>query len=258
MTFADTIGVVGGMGPYAGLQLVQNIFNNTVARGDQDHLNVILMSASDIPDRTGFLLGNIRENPAHRITDVLSRLAHAGAVVAGIPCNTAHAGPILKVVREEMKMRGIGVKLVNMIDETMAVLRSANRSRVGVLATTGTIKAGVYVEALRNAGMDYVQPDDETQERVHQIIYDPDRGIKARSRPVTEWAVEEINLAITHLLSRNADIIVLGCTELPLAVDRPEVQGIPIVDPAVVLARALIRSVAPEKLKSVDPDVTPS
>ena len=54
---------------------------------------------------------------------------------------------------------------------------------------------------------------------------------------------------IRHLRERGADAVVLGCTELPLAVPEPEFEGTPIIDSANALARALIRATHPDKLK---------
>ncbi|MBT8073778.1 MAG: aspartate racemase, partial [Xanthomonadales bacterium] len=83
------IGIVGGVGPYAGLDLVRNIFDQTLARTDQEHLDVVMLSMpSSITDRTEYLIGQNGENPGLGIADVIKRLEAAGATVAGIPCNT--------------------------------------------------------------------------------------------------------------------------------------------------------------------------
>ena len=96
MNERQCIGVVGGLGPYAGLDLVRKIFDRTRADHDQDHLPVMLYSfPGDIPVRPEFLLGLTRENPGEAIGDIMARMAEAGATIIGMPCNTAHSPRIL-------------------------------------------------------------------------------------------------------------------------------------------------------------------
>jgi len=81
------------------------------------------------------------------------------------------------------------------------------------------------------------------------VIYHPSWGIKARS-PVTEKARNQAVEALRILLDLGAEAVILGCTELPLAVPEREWEGVPLVDPMVALARAMIREAAPSKLAS--------
>src|SRR5574341_296993 len=112
------IGVLGGVGPYAGLDLVEKIFDETIANTDQEHLPVILMSLpGEIEDRSGFLLGNSRRNPAQSIARILVKLAKAGATVACLTCNTAHAPQILGPAMKEVRKKARRLKLLNLIDE---------------------------------------------------------------------------------------------------------------------------------------------
>ena len=58
-------GIIGGVGPYAGLDFVRDIFNNTIALSDQEHIGVLLVSCpAIIPDRTKYLLDEETVNPA--------------------------------------------------------------------------------------------------------------------------------------------------------------------------------------------------
>ena len=86
-----TIGIVGGLGPYAGYDLLRKIFRWTKAGVDQEHLPVMLHSFPGwIPERPAFLLGEKQENPGEDLGGILAQLAATGARVMGIPCNTAH------------------------------------------------------------------------------------------------------------------------------------------------------------------------
>jgi aspartate racemase len=252
MSTQKIIGVVGGMGPYAGLDLVKKIFDQTAASSDQEHLPVILCSLpSEIEDRTAFVLGESTDNPAWSILKVVRKLGQAGATVAGIPCNTAHAPRIFDVIQDELRKGKDQIKLLHMIEEVAGVIRERfpNAKKIGLLSTIGTAKARIYQAYLEPEGYAMVLPDEDIQVNfVHRPIYDREFGIKAKSAPVTDIARARLAQAIDHLLGRGVEVIILGCTEIPLAITEKERQGIPLLDPAVILARALIRETHPEKL----------
>ncbi len=250
------IGIVGGVGPFAGLDLQRKILEQTVAARDQDHLPVIAVSwPARIADRTEFLLGQERVNPAQAIVEQLRLLAGAGATLAAIPCNTAHAPAIFDVVVDRLTGRGADFerppRLLNMIDETAAHLadRFPTLRTVGVLSTTGTWRTRLYPAALEPRGFRVVVPDETLQlETVHPAIYDPTRGIKATGAP-SAWARAGLTRAIAALRDQGAEAIILGCTELPLAFPQRSLDSLPLVDPTLALARALIGAADPERLK---------
>ena len=248
------IGIVGGAGPLAGVDIVKKIIEETQARKDQDHVPVLLLSIPEsTPDRTQFLIGASKENPAFAISSLFQRLEKSGAEVAAIPCNTAHAEAIYGQVQETLKQAGSRLKLIHMIQENTAFIKEYYPGkRIGVLSTKGTRIVGIYRHAFQENAIPLAEPNDTWQERIHQAIYDTDYGIKAFSSPVTNQAVEEIQGAMQHLIEdQGAEVIVLGCTELPLAIHGSSYAGVPLIDPNRILARALIRAIAPEKLKSL-------
>ncbi len=247
-----TIGVIGGVGPYAGLDLVRKIFDQTIASSDPEHLSVILLSEpSLIPDRSAFLLGSANRNPAVPILALLKKLEAAGAEVAGIPCNTSHADRILGVLKDGMAREKLKIRLLNMIEETadFSIELCGKTSKAGLLATQGTYKSGVYSAAFGLKGLKMLLPDAHLREEVHQAIYDPEYGIKSKSNPPSQRARDILLKAAANLKRKGASSIVLGCTELPLAITEGSVLGLPAIDSTLVLARALIREAAPRKLK---------
>jgi aspartate racemase len=250
------IGIVGGLGPYAGLDLMKKVFDNTIARSDQDHLDVVILSLpGSIADRTEYLEGKVEKNPGLAIAGVLKRLEDAGATHAGIPCNTAHAPGIINAVRQELEALGSSITLVNMIDETIRFLteRMPDIERVGVLSTTGEYRAGLYENALELAGKKAIKPGLQMQEElIHPAIYDPGFGIKTFSSPIHSQARENLIKGFTFLRDGGAELVILGCTEIPLAFPEAMIMGMKVMDPTWVLARALIRSVLPEKLISYE------
>jgi len=249
-TAVPLIGIVGGLGPYAGLDLVRKLLDNTLAEADQDHLPVALLSApSLVEDRTRFLLGESEANPGLDIAELVLRLERVGAQVIGIPCNTAHAPLIFEAMSERLVEAGSSIRVLHMIEEVATHVASRSLRRVGLVATKGTVISGVYPEVLgkRSIEVEGLAPD--LQDRVQSAIYDATYGIKAKATPVTERARAEVLAAVDSLIAREVEAVILGCTELPLAVPDAERSGIPLIDPATILARALIRAVAPEKLR---------
>lgn len=239
---SHAIGVVGGMGTYAGIDLLKKIADNTGAETDQDHFPVIMISEPEnILDRTEYLLGLVKQNPGYAIASIAKRLAEMGAELIGLPCNTAHVPEILDIVLEGVPE---GCRLVNMIEEVEIFLTENYNeiSRVGVLATNGTYGARVYDHYLQKAGIEVIYPNKKSQfEKVHPSIYDPDYGIKAQSNPVSERSVSDLTEVAEELISKGAGALVLACTEIPLALTEDSISGIPLVDASDVLAKALVR-----------------
>jgi aspartate racemase len=248
------IGIVGGVGPYAALDLARKIFDETVSVRDQDHLAVALLSYPRlIPDRTAFLLGETDVNPALGILEVIADLERLGCQVIGIPCHTAHAPAIWDVIAERLAERGSGVRLLHVVEEVARFIRQTRPgvTSVGVLSTIGAQRSGVYSAVFGRHGLRaLILEDSEHGELVHASVYDPDFGIKAHASPVAEQARRNVLVAVERLRATGAEVVVLGCTELPLAVPEAVVGETPVIDATRVLARALVRSVAPGLLKS--------
>ncbi len=253
------IGIAGGVGPYAGLALNRRIFDNTLTDGtDQDHLEVVLHSSGPlVPDRTAWLLGGKGRNPAGGLFESLRALAGAGATVAAIACNTAHSERILVPLKDMLHKAGVEIELVDMIEQTGIFIAQAfagakeHPVKIGLLSTAGTLATGVYdrLESGRFGNVKLLRPEQEVAEMVHRAIYDPHWGIKARSNPVSERAARDCGCAVEHLAGRGACAVVLGCTELPLALPGRTACAVALIDPGEIVARALISRVSPEKLK---------
>lgn len=247
------IGIVGGVGPYAGLDLLQKLLDNTLGKCDQDHLDTVLLSlSSGITDRTEYLVGKEKENPAYAIAEVLLKLEKTGAKVAGIPCNTAHAEGIFSIIQDQLHSAGSSIKVLHMINETVSFIavNFPDITRVGVLSTTGTYLSGVYNKALKSKNYEVLIPTMEMQETIiHPAMYDPVYGIKAVADPVHPMARENLLKGFSFLKKQGAQAVILGCSEIPIAIPEPKVEDIVTIDPTLVLARALIYRASPGKLK---------
>lgn len=246
------IGIVGGMGPYAGMDLERKVFDCVDAKSDQDYPDVFMISSSRlIPDRTYYILHPDSENPCTGIEHVIQELAQIGATHIAIPCNTAHSPIIMNQVRRFIEINGLDVVLMNIVEETYRWVKENIKSKQVVLyATAGTYYSGVYHKFFDPDGeFQIVEPDDDDRKLIWEAIYNRNYGIKACSNPITEQAVENFRIVTEKMVGRGYDSFIMGCTEIPLAMGRLRMPIIKI-DPAKILAQALVREVCPEKLKA--------
>ena len=245
------IGVVGGMGPAAGLDLMRKIIDQTIASTDQDHLDVILSSLpGQIEDRTNFILGESDTNPAFRVIEILNKLIDSGANVLGIPCNTIHAPQIFNIIDENIKNLHPGIVIINMIEEVIKLILEfySEKQKIGIISTLGAYQANIYQDYLKKSGLIPIIPDDKFIQEIHLAIYHPAYGIKANSG-FTPYSKVILEKTFDHLLDNNAQIIILGCTEIAMYYSQSSNNSYNLVDSNLILARALIRECNPEKLK---------
>lgn len=225
MEMKKMIGIVGGMGPMATVQLFRQIVENTDSDNDQGHIRIIIDNNPQIPDRTTAIL-NGDKSPVHGIRESAEGLISLGAELVLIPCNSAH------YFLEDIQ-RDLDAEVINMIDETARVLQESGFRRVGLLCTTGTIRGGIYHRCFEKRGLEVITPDEEDQKKVMDFIY---RGVKAGDQNYDPSPFME---AAGHLMEQGAETLVLGCTEIPVGI---RMYGLSLkhVDALEVLAKTAI------------------
>lgn len=242
------IGIVGGIGPLAGVDLYKKIVENTEALVDQDHLPVLLASLpGEISDRTTFLLGGADENPAQGLAKVIRMLEQAGARQIAIACNTAHATPIFQPLLLMLESSGFSAEIINLIDVTIEEIMThpGKPRRIGVLATSGTYQTRIYQDALEHAGLEPVMlPYERNASLVHEAIYQ----IKIWGQSVGLPIRTQLNTAARELRSLGAEAVILGCTELGMIENLLDLADLQVFNPNTIMARALIRKHSPHKL----------
>ena len=224
-----TIGIIGGMGSLATAALFQKVLEHSGALRDAEYPRVFIDNNTTIPDRTDALIGR-GPSPAPALVRSASGLVSFGAQILGMPCNTAHA--FLPDIRSV-----VDVPFIDMVEETASMIASEYAAtRVGVLCTSGTRASGLYDVALAARGLTTINVDDLQQDLVMRAIYGAG-GIKSG---YTTMPREILTRACASLNEQGAEIIVLACTELPLALSQSS-SHVPLVDTTDVLAKALIR-----------------
>ena len=220
-----TLGIIGGVGPLATMFIGEMIVRLTRATKDQEHVHTIIDNDTSIPDRTAFILDSSKENPVPVLQKDAIKLANAGADLICIPCNTAHT------FYDEL-VAASPVPVLHMIRETAKRSKSVGATRVGVLATDGTIYSKVYQNALFEQGIEPVIPEEHVQKKVMSVIYD---YVKA-GKEITYEQWDEI---ASHMKELQCDRVVLGCTELSI-VNKELKLGNYYIDSLIVLAESAI------------------
>lgn len=224
MSTAPVLGVIGGMGPEATVELMRRIIARTPADDDADHLHLIVESSPRIPSRIAHLVEGTGPDPTPELVRIARNLESAGATALAMPCNTAHG--YADAIRA-----AASIPLLDMIALCAAeVARDERHRRVGLLASTAVHRTGLYARALALHGRHVLAPDDPAP--IMELIRDVKRGDTSAS------AQARLDRAIGALAGR-CDVVVIACTEL--SVIAPATAGaIPVIDALDVLVGAIL------------------
>lgn len=219
------LGVIGGLGPAATTQFMNLIIEMTDAASDQEHMDMVVFNAPSIPDRTGYILDNTQPCPREPMIDIGNRLAAAGADFLAIPCMTAHY--FYDAVQKQ-----VNIPIIHAIRETALELQKNGITKVGLMATDGTVRTRLFHDALAPYGIEVIAPSSAEQRNVMHIVYDNVKaGIPADA--------ERFRSVSRELFACGAQRVILGCTELPLVKHQFDI-GPGFVDPMEVMAQKAI------------------
>ena len=191
------LGILGGMGPLATYTLYKNIIEGTPARKEQEHIDIVILNAPYIPDRThGILYGG--ESPLPYLLDACKRLENDGCDLIVIPCNTSH------YFYDELQ-NSCKANILNMVDLAGEKLESSGVSKVYLMATEGTVKTGVYEKYFTRRNINIMTADDEEIAEMMRVIYE----VKAGKTP----ALTKLYNIMDKYCALGCEKIILGCTE---------------------------------------------
>jgi aspartate racemase len=225
------IGILGGMGPEATLQLFKEILENTPASRDQEHLRIIIDNNPKIPERLPAILGN-GESPVPLMVDSALILQNVGANFLIIPCVSAH------YFINELQAN-LSIPILSILEKTAEEIAKYKPKirRVGLLAAEGAIRASLFQDELKKRRIETLIPEGgdlkESQLSIFQI-----KNIKAgESR---ERIKEKFISIAKHLIGMGAEGILVGCTEISLVLEEGDLP-VPMFDALSILARASIK-----------------
>jgi len=225
------VGILGGMGPEATIDLFTKIVKGSKVKKDQDHLRIIIYNNSKIPDRTLAIEGK-GLSPLPDLIQSAKVLEKAGVDFVLIPCITAHY--FFAHLQKKIK-----IPILHILEETLKYIQTQLKEvhNIGIIATTGTVHAGLFQDTFSKTDIKLTFPPVEAQKKwVMGAIYGK-RGIKVIGP--SENSKRLIFKVSKELISQGAQAIIAGCTEIPLVLKEGDLP-IPIIDPLSVLAQAAI------------------
>lgn len=199
------LGVIGGMGPLATVKFYDKIVLNTEAHNDNEHIDLIVLNHSTMPDRTKCIIENKDTEFLNEIKKDLEILERIGIDVVAIPCNTSH------YFYDEFK-NFTNLKIINMIEETILEIKRRGIKKVAVFGTLGTLNSKVYNKYAKENGIEVKELSLEDKKTVMDIIY----KIKETNNLESKDFIEILNR-----YCNDKTIGIIACTELSL-LDIPE------------------------------------
>ena len=199
------LGVIGGMGPLATVKFYDKIVLNTEAHNDNEHIDLIVLNHSTMPDRTKCIIENKDTEFLNEIKKDLEILERIGIDVVAIPCNTSH------YFYDEFS-KYTNLKIINMIEETILEIKRRGVKQVAVFGTIGTLNSKVYDKYAQKYGIEVKELSAEDKNSVMDIIY----KIKETNNLESKDFVEILNR-----YCNDKTIGIIACTELSL-LDIPE------------------------------------
>lgn len=201
------LGIIGGMGTSATVELFRRLSERTYTTCDQDFMRVCILNDSIIPDRTKCILEG-KNDPLDFINGDIKRLEALGVNYFIIPCNTAHY--------YSKGFNNTKIKFISMIDETLKFIQKEYKDNdICILATNGTIQSGVYFDNEKSHGLKFLKLDSKLQDKVMSVVTMTKEGKDMN------MAFEILNSVIESVEKGNNKVLfVLACTELSLYLDR--------------------------------------
>lgn len=194
------LGVIGGMGPLATVKFYDKVVLNTDAHNDNEHIDLVVLNHSTMPDRTRCIIEKKDLEFLSVIKKDLEILDNIGVDVVAIPCNTSH------YFYDEFS-KYTNLKIINMIEETILEIERRGVKQVAVFGTIGTLNSKVYDKYAQKYGIEVKELSTADKNSVMDIIY----KIKETNNLENKEFIEILNKYC------DKDTIgIIACTELSL------------------------------------------
>lgn len=202
----DFFTIIGGMGTPATESFIRLLNARTPAKRDQDYLDYVLVNHATIPDRSSYLMDNSKPNPFEDVLDDIKTHSKLNPNFFVMACNTVHY--FYDQLQKETK-----IPILHMPRETVRHIKEnyPDVKKVGILGTPGTITDGIYDQELKKNKLEIIKPSNKIQELTNQLIFDK---IKKNNNVDIDLFYKILELMTGE---QQAEIVILGCTELSYA-----------------------------------------
>ena len=227
-----TVGIIGGMGPGATIDLMQRILRLTPApegrdMDDIDHIRCLVDNNPKIPSRIKAIIDKDGEDPGPFIADMAKGLESWGADFLAIPCNTAH-------YYYDIVQKAVNIPVINLIDIVCNHIKThfPDHDKIGILASTAVKITKLYSNKLKRFDIKDVWPDSDHQAILLKVIKEIKKG-NMDSKVQNDYAQ-----VCDNLLQKGVKTAIIACTELSILKEKTSINT---VDAAEILAREVVR-----------------
>lgn len=226
MADTKTVGVIGGLGPFATLDFFERVLKRTRAQREQDHLRLLIDNNTKVPDRNAHMRGE-GPSPGPALAASARGLQDAGADFIVMACNTTHAW--------EAEIRAaITVPFLSMVKETVDVVADLRPESVGVLAVDACLASGLYQNALTAAGIKPLLLTADSQKTFMELIY------RIKFGDSSDTVKRAMTTLARKLEAQGAEVIIAGCTEIPIVLTADDLEGELINSTDVLVERTIL------------------
>jgi aspartate racemase len=219
-----TIGLIGGLSWESTVDYYRYINTMVHEKLGGLHSAKCLMYSFDFDDIAALQMAGDWKKQTELMVQAAVKLEQAGADLLVICTNTMHQmAPDVQAA--------VSIPLIHIADATAKAIQNQGLTKVGLLGTKFTMEQNFYKDSLKNHGISTLIPEADDRQTIHSIIYQElCKGILSPSSKTACLAI------IDRLISRGAEGIVLGCTEIPMLIKQPDAP-VPLFDTTYIHAK---------------------
>jgi len=223
------IGIIGGIGPESTLDYYKRIIGAFQDRQSPSVYPEIIVYSASLTDLMQILEARDWGNLTNWLVERVEALQRAGAEFAVIGSNTPH------IVFEDVRSRS-PIPMLSIIEETCNKAQGLGLKKLGLMGTKFTMQSDFFLKSFHNRGMSVIVPREADQQLIHDRLFSEiERGI------IKDSTREELISIVKRMIDKDhIDSIILGCTELPLILDRDE-YGIPFLNTTAIHVESIVK-----------------
>ncbi len=228
VTIVKRIGIIGGTTPESTCYYYQNYIRISREKFGSFNFPELIVYSINFEE----FKNNPRgwEGRTEMLIKAARALERAGAEIISLSANTPH------IVFPEIQ-KAVNVPMVSIIDALIEEMKRRGVKKVLLLGTKTTMTADFYKNALREAGFEVITPSEEEIDEIDRIIFSELAFENFEHRPYL------IDLIERYAREKGIEGVILGCTELPLAIKQGDVS-VEVFDTAAIHMRKLIELAA--------------
>jgi len=223
------VGILGGMGPDATVDLMSRVIAATPASDDLDHIHMLVDNNPKVPSRIKALIDKTGESPGPVLAEMARGLVASGADFLAMPCNTAH------YYYADIE-QAVDVPVLHLIELVFQRVTEAisNIKTVGMLASTAVQLTRLYDQQFASKDIEVYFPDQQNQARIMELI----KSVKRDAADQTH--LNALSESADVLQQLGVDCLIIACTELSVVSEHLDTE-LPVFDASQLLAEEIVK-----------------